>query len=78
MIIQGYKYNTEKEAINARQECAIYYGLPKSDTDTTLYWVDYSFAELNTPQFWYIVYDESIYSILGEPIEFDVIIPLPI
>lgn len=77
MIVQGYKYETEEEAINARQECASYYGLPK-ENGTTLYWVDYSFAELNTPQFWYILYDESIYSILGEPIEFDVIFPSPI
>ena len=77
MIVQGYKYETEEEAINDRQECASYYGLPK-ENGTTLYWVHYSFAELNTPQFWYILYDESIYSILGEPIEFDVIFPLPI
>ena len=77
MIIQGYKYNIEEEAINARQECANYYGLP-TENGTTLYWVDYSFAELNDPQFWYIIFDESIYQILGEPIEFDIILPLPI
>ena len=39
----------------------------------TQYWVDYSFAEYNDPQFWYIVYDESILDILGEPIDFEVI-----
>ena len=72
MIITGYKYDTESEAQISRKDCADYYGLPKSPEDVTQYWVDYSFAEYNDPQFWYIVYDESILDILGEPIEFEV------
>lgn len=71
MNITGYKYENENDAIQARQECATFYGLPKPN-GTTLYWVDYSFAELNNPQFWYIRYDESIQQILGKPTEFDV------
>lgn len=77
MLINGYKYETEAEAIQARKDCADYYGLPKSPKDITKYWVDYSFAKLNAPQFWYIVYDESILPVLGEPIEFEVITEMP-
>lgn len=73
MIITGYKYDTELDAQGARKACADYYGLPKSPEDVTQYWVDYSFAEYNEPQFWYIVYDESILDILGEAISFDLI-----
>jgi hypothetical protein len=78
MIIEGYKYNTELEAQIARKQCADYYGLPKSPEDTTIYWVDYNEASLNDPIFWYIVYDESILDILGQPTEFEVIEDTPI
>jgi hypothetical protein len=77
MIITGYKYETESDAMQARKDCADYYGLPKTPDDITKYWVDYSFAELNDPQFWYIIYDESILAILGEPTEFEVITGIP-
>jgi hypothetical protein len=73
MEIEGYKYTTEQEAIDARKACADYYGLPKSPEDVTQYWVDYEEASLNTPIFWYIIFDESIEVILGEPTEFEVI-----
>jgi hypothetical protein len=78
MIIEGYKYNTEQEAQEARKQCADYYGLPVSPEDTTIYWVDYNEASSNEPIFWYIVYDESILDILGQPIEFEVIEDKPI
>jgi hypothetical protein len=74
MVFKGYKYNTEPEAIAARQTAATYMGLPVPNGET-LYWVNYQFAELNTPQFWYIVFDESLSAILGTPIEFEVITP---
>ena len=73
MEIEGYKYTTEQEAIDARKQCADYYGLPVLPEDVTQYWVDYEEASLNTPIFWYIIFDESIRGILGEPITFDVI-----
>jgi hypothetical protein len=73
--MQGYKYLTEPEAIAARQQCDAYYGIPKLPDDVTQHWVDYNFAELNTPQFWYIVFDESLTPILGTPIEFQVVTP---
>lgn len=74
MEITGYKYNAESEAIAARKQCADFYGLPKSPEDETIYWVDYFEANLNTPVFWYIVFDESIEQILGAPTTFDVIL----
>ena len=70
----GYKYTTEQEAIDARKQCADYYGLPKTPTDTTLYWVDYQEASLDNPIFWYITFDESIEAILGTPTTFNVTI----
>jgi hypothetical protein len=68
----GYKYFIEQEAIDARKECADYYGLPKAPEDETIYWVDYESAE----NFWFIIFDESIRIILGEPIEFEIITPI--
>jgi hypothetical protein len=66
MYIRGYKYQTEQEAIDARKQCADYYGLPVSPEDVTQYWVDYQTAD----DFFYIIFDESILPILGEPTEF--------
>lgn len=73
MEIEGYKYTVEQDAIDARKLCADYYGLPINEEDVTKYWVDYETAYLDTPIFWYIIFDESIRVILGEPIIFDVI-----
>ena len=72
MEITGYKYTNEQEAIDSRKQCADYYGLPVTPDDVTQYWVDYETAELDTPIFWYIVFDESIRAILGEPTQFEV------
>jgi hypothetical protein len=65
----GYQYFIEQDAINARKECADYYGLPKSPEDETIYWVNYDYSELN---FWYIIFDESIEAILGKPTNFEI------
>ena len=72
MEVIGYKYTNEQEAINARKQCADYYGLPVSLNDVTKYWVNYNEASLDTPIFWYIIFDESIEMILGEPTNFEV------
>jgi hypothetical protein len=74
-FINGYQYNTEQEAINARELCDSYYGIPVAPDDVTQNWVDYQFAELNTPQFWYIAFDQSLSAILGTPTEFEVVTP---
>jgi hypothetical protein len=73
--INGYQYNTEQEAINARELCDAYYGIPVAPDDVTQNWVDYQFAELNDPQFWYIVFDQSLTPILGTPTQFEVVTP---
>lgn len=73
--INGYQYKTENEAIASRESVDAYYGIPVSQDDVTQNWVDYQFAELNTPQFWYIIFDESLIPILGQPTEFEVIQP---
>ena len=75
MEVTGYKYTNEQDAIDARKQCADYYGLPVAPDDVTQYWVDYETAELDNPIFWYIVFDESIEMILGEPTEFEVTTP---
>jgi hypothetical protein len=72
MEVTGYKYTNEQDAIQARQDCADFYGLPKSPEDETIYWVNYNTATEDNPIFWYIVFDESIRAILGEPITFEV------
>jgi len=72
MEVLGYKYTVESEAVQARKECADYYGLPTSPDNITIYWVDYFEAVDNTPVFWYIVFDESVRAILGSPTTFDV------
>ena len=73
MEIEGYKYTVEQDAIDARKLCADYYGLPINQEDVTKYWVDYETAYLDIPIFWYIIFDESIRVILGDPIIFDVV-----
>ena len=73
--INGYQYSSEQEAINARELCDAYYGIPITPDDVTQNWVDYQFAELNNPQFWYIVFDESLTPILGTATTFEVVTP---
>jgi len=72
MEVNGYKYITEQEAINAREECDTYYGIPVSPDDVTQNWVEYQEAAFDTPIFWYISYDESLEIVLGTPKTFDV------
>ena len=72
MEVTGYKYTNEQDAIDARKQCADYYGLPVNPDDVTQYWVDCEAAEFDNPIFWYIIFDESIRVILGEPTEIEV------
>jgi hypothetical protein len=75
MIVNGYKYNTEQEAINAREACDTYYGIPVSPDDVTQNWVEYQAADLDTPIFYYIRFDESLKVVLGNPTDFEVTTP---
>ena len=63
-MITGYKYNTEQEAIAARQAAADYMGLPVEGGET-LYWVNYNYSDLDG--FWYIQYVDGLEAVLGEP-----------
>jgi hypothetical protein len=65
--MQGYIFTTESEAIAARKAAADYMGLPKNPNDTTIYWVNYNYSELDG--FWYITYVEGLEAILDEPID---------
>ncbi len=72
MEITGYKYMNEQDAINAREACDAYYGIPVSPEDVTQNWVDYQTANLDTPIFWYIIYDETLQVVLGDSEIFEV------
>ena len=75
MEVNGYKYTTEQEAIDAREACDTYYGIPVSPDDVTQNWVEYLTADLDTPIFYYIKFDESLKVVLGNPTDFEVTIP---
>ena len=68
----GYKYTTEELANEARQSIDTQFGYPKENC-VTQHWVDYQFSELDG--FYYILFDESIESILGTPEEFEITQP---
>jgi hypothetical protein len=63
--MQGYIFTIELEAIAARKAAADYMGLPKNPNDTTIYWVNYNYSELDG--FYYITYVEGLEAALGEP-----------
>ena len=65
--MQGYIFETETKAIAARKAAADYMGLPKNPNDTTIYWVNYNYSQLDG--FYYITYVEGLESVLGEPID---------
>jgi hypothetical protein len=77
MEVTGYKYTNEQDAINARELVDTHYGIPVSPEDITQNWVDYQTANLDTPIFYYITFDESLKVVLGEPITFEVTTPPP-
>jgi hypothetical protein len=72
MEVTGYKYTNEQDAIDAREQCDAYYGIPVSPDDVTQNWVDYQTANLDNPIFYYIIFDESLKVVLGEPQTFEV------
>jgi hypothetical protein len=77
MEVTGYKYTNEQDAIDARELVDTYYGIPVSPDSVTQNWIDYQTAELNNPVFYYIVFDESLRVVLGQPITFEVTTPSP-
>jgi len=75
MKVNGYKYTTEQEAIDAREACDTYYGIPVAPDDVTKNWVEYQTASLDNPIFWYITHDDSLEVVLGNPTDFEVTTP---
>ena len=75
MKVLGYKYTTEQEAIDAREACDTYYGIPVAPDDVTQNWVEYQAANLDTPIFYYIRFDESLKIVLGNATDFEVTTP---
>lgn len=61
----AYIFNTEQEAKDAVNTINIYYGIPVSADAVTQTWCDY----YEKSGKWIINYDESLFPILGEPIE---------
>lgn len=77
MTVLGYKYLTEEDAQQARKDCSAHFGLPVSPEDTTRYWVNYQCATLDEPKFWFILFNDSLTVVLGEPTEFEVNTNIP-
>jgi hypothetical protein len=77
MEVTGYIYTNEQNAIEAREQVDTYYGIPVSPDDITKNWIDYNTATLDNPVFYYIIFDESLKVVLGEPETFDVTVPNP-
>ena len=65
--MQGYIYNTEQEAIDARKLAADYKGLPINANDVTKYWVNYQYSK--SDDFYYIQYVKDLENVLGIPVE---------
>ena len=65
--MKGYIYNTEQEAIDARQLAADYKGFPINPSDITIYWVNYHYSKPD--DFYYIQYVEGLENVLGIPVE---------
>jgi len=76
MEITGYKYTIEQEAIDAREVVDTYYGIPVSPDSVTQNWCEYETANLDTPVFYFIRFDESLTVVLGQPIIFEVTTPI--
>lgn len=71
--INGYKYDTLEQALDAISRCNTHYGIPIEGSETKN-WCYYETAELNTPVFYYIKAHESLVAILGYPTMMEVII----
>lgn len=67
-FIKGWKYSTEEEALIARQLVDDYYEFPKPWDNITLHWTDYTYDG----NIWYILWDETVETVLGEPEEFEI------
>jgi len=67
--IKGYLFQTEQEAINAIEQINTALGIPISNEATTRTYCEFE----NTDNKIFIRHDETIESILGTPIEFEIV-----
>ena len=70
-FIKGYLFDNKNDAIQARERCDVFYGMPVNANDVTQHWCDYQFAALQG--FYYIIFDESLLPVLGEPQDIEII-----
>lgn len=70
MVFRGYTYTNATDAEAAVQQCDIYYGIPKNPDDVTQHWVAYEYSQ--NDNIYFILFDESLLPVLGEPVEFEV------
>lgn len=71
VVILGYKYYSELDAQISNSLINKTLGIPVSPEATTRTWTNYQYDSLG---FWYIIADDTIESILGQPTEFDITI----
>lgn len=75
-MITGYKFETEEQALTACNLCSEYYNIPNGNPDEiTDKWVNYQSAEMDDPKFYYIIWNDTLTEVLGNPIEFEVTFP---
>lgn len=70
--MKGYKFTTEEAAQAAIELIEQEANLPKGD-NVTQTWTSYSFAEFNSPAFYYINHDALVEKALGQPQELTII-----
>ena len=70
--LNGYKYNTEADAILAKSACDAFYGIPVGASSITQNYTDYHYADQDSPPFWYIKGDSSLVPVLGGTTTFTV------
>ena len=63
--MQGYKYNTEQEAISAQTSCDEYYNVAPKEGNIAKHWTGYNYSELDN--FYYITAHPSLIPVLGDP-----------
>jgi hypothetical protein len=75
-----YQYNTFEEAQQAVDLCNTFYNIPEAPDNVTRTWVEYQFANLNNPQFYYILFNDTLPPVLGLPTGFGIIVkpPMPL
>jgi hypothetical protein len=69
ITVLGYQFNTEQEAKDAVNALNVYYGIPVTPDAVTQTWCNYGYNGV----YWYIVWDDSMNIVLGEPTEINIV-----